>query len=142
MQVRRLVDQGRRVLAQVTDRLRPLRSVAARALGALTRLWQPAERRLRRALDDVVYGASYFGEGRDPNDRAFLSGYARYDRDTSNANAAAYLVWRWFPVASSLDVGCATGFVVEALRELDVDASGVDVSRYAITHPAAGARGV
>ena len=141
MQVRRLVDQGRRVLAQGADRLRPLRSVAARALGALTRLWQPAERRLRRALDDVVYGASYFGEGRDPNDRAFLSGYARYDRDTSNANAAAYLVWRWFPVATSLDVGCATGFVVEALRELDVDASGVDVSRYAITHPAAGARG-
>jgi SAM-dependent methyltransferase len=50
-------------------------------------------------------------------------------------------VWRWFPVASSLDIGCATGFVVEALRELNVDACGVDISRYATTHPAAGARG-
>ena len=75
-----------------------------RATTGLGRLWQPAERRLRRALDDVVYGGSYFGEGRDPNDRAYLSGYARYDRNTSNANAAAYLVWRWFPATTSFDV--------------------------------------
>jgi len=129
----------------MVTRARPGLTRATTGLGRLWqpagRLWQPAERRLRRALDDVVYGGSYFGEGRDPNDRAYLSGYARYDRDTSNANAAAYLVWRWFPVATSLDVGCATGYVVEALRELDVDASGVDISRYATTHPAPGARG-
>jgi SAM-dependent methyltransferase len=139
--VERLVERGRRILVQLVGYWRRLPSAAVRATGVLGGLWQPAERRLRRALDDVVYGASYFGEGRDPNDRAYLSGYARYDRNTSNANAAAYLVWRWFPATTSLDVGCATGYVVEALHELDVDASGVDISRYAITHPAPGARG-
>lgn len=98
-------------------------------------------RELARALDDDVYGAHYFGSGRDPYDRMGLSGYARYDRDTSNANVAAYLVWRWFDGRRSLDVGCATGFVVEGLRELGFDAIGVDVSQYAVEHAAQGARG-
>lgn len=70
-----------------------------------------------------------------------LSGYERYDRDTSNANAAAYLIWRFFDVRRTLDVGCATGFVVEALRELGIDASGTDVSQWAVDHPARGAAG-
>src|SRR5205814_4046776 len=35
----------------------------------------------------------------------------------------------------------ATGFVVEALRELGIDAEGVDVSQFAVDHPALGARG-
>jgi SAM-dependent methyltransferase len=95
----------------------------------------------RRPVGDSVYGGKYFGEGRDPHDRAYLSGYERYDRDTSNANIAAFLAWATFPAATSLDVGCATGFVVEALRELGVDARGVDVSKYAVEHAALGARG-
>ncbi|PLS75619.1 MAG: hypothetical protein CYG61_06550 [Actinobacteria bacterium] len=98
-------------------------------------------RELNRALYDEVYGAHYFGSGRDPLDRMGLSGYERYDRDTSNANAAAYLVWRWFDVRRTLDVGCATGFVVEALRELGLDAEGVDVSQFAVDQAALGARG-
>jgi len=109
--------------------------------GLVSRFVEPAERKLRRALDDLVYGASYFGEGRDPSDRNELSGYERYDRATSNADAAAYLVWRAFPAATALDVGCATGFVVEALRELGVATDGVDLSRYAIAHAVPGARG-
>lgn len=98
-------------------------------------------RELNRALYDDVYGAHYFGSGRDPLDRMGLSGYERYDRDTSNANVAAYLVWRWFDVRRTLDVGCATGFVVEALRELGLDTQGVDVSQFAVDQAAAGARG-
>jgi SAM-dependent methyltransferase len=98
-------------------------------------------RELARALDDDLYGASYFGSGRNPFDRMGLSGYERYDRDTSNANAAAYLVWRWFDARRVLDVGCATGFVVEALRELGIDAEGVDVSQFAVEQAAQGARG-
>ena len=98
-------------------------------------------RELGRALDDERYGPGYFGAGRDPYDRMGLSGYERYDRDTSNANAAAYVLWRFFPVPRTLDVGCATGFVVEALRELGIDATGTDVSPYAIEHAARGARG-
>lgn len=88
-----------------------------------------------------VYGARYYGDGRDPDDRGGLSGYERYDRDTSNADVAAYLVWRHFEVHTTLDVGCATGFVVEALRELGIDAKGVDVSEWAVRHPALGAAG-
>jgi SAM-dependent methyltransferase len=96
---------------------------------------------LQHALDDDVYGGAYFGEGRDPMDRAYLSGYERYDRDTSNANSAAYMAWRTFPAGTALDVGCATGFVVEALRELGVEAVGVDISQYAVDHAAPGAAG-
>lgn len=87
------------------------------------------------------YGGGYFGEGRDPLDRMGLSGYERYERDTSNADVAAYLAWRWFRPATSLDVGAARGFVVEALRELGVDARGVDISEWAVEHAADGARG-
>lgn len=81
---------------------------------------------------DGIYGASYFGEGRDPLDRMGLSGYEHYGRDTSNADIAAYLVWRHFPVQRTLDVGCALGFVVAALRELGIEAQGCDVSHWAI----------
>ena len=124
----------------VTGLRRALRG-AARSRPRLRRVMAGVARELGRALDDDVYGAGYFGAGRDPLDRMGLSGYERYDRDTSNANAAAYLVWRWFDVGRTLDVGCATGFVVEALRELGIDACGVDVSQYAVEQAAKGARG-
>ena len=119
---------------------RQLRRSAARS-PRIHRAFDITVRELQRALDHDVYGGSYFGEGRDPTDRAYLSGYERYDRDTSNANVAAYLVWRTFPARDALDLGCATGFVVEALRELAIEAQGVDISQYAIDHAAAGAVG-
>src|SRR5688500_17039677 len=96
---------------------------------------------LGRALEDDTYGGAYFGEGRNPLDRMGLSGYERYDRQTSNADVAAYLVWRFFDVRRTLDVGCAMGYVVEALRELGMDAEGTDVSQWAVDHAAPGARG-
>jgi len=97
---------------------------------------------LSRALTESgVYGGSYFGDGRNPLDRMGLSGYERYDRDTSNANAMALPIWHYFPTAKSLDVGCATGFVVEAMRELGFDAWGTDLSYWAVEHAAQGAQG-
>jgi SAM-dependent methyltransferase len=92
--------------------------------------------------DESLYGGAYFGEGRDPSgDRQGKSGYASYDRVSSNADIAAYLLWRNFRVARSLDVGCATGFLVEALRERGLDAWGCDASAYAVEHAAPGAAG-
>jgi len=86
------------------------------------------------------YGASYYGRGRDPRTRGGVSGYERYTRASSNADVAAYLLWRFVPAADVLDVGCAQGYVVEALRELGVDAQGVDASRWAISHASRAAR--
>jgi SAM-dependent methyltransferase len=89
-----------------------------------------------------TYGGSYFGEGRDATgDRAGRSGYARYDRVASNADIAGWLLWRNFRVSNALDVGCATGFLVEVLRERGIDAEGCDVSPFAIDHAAPGAVG-
>ena len=133
--------------ADVSCGLRPARCAAASGAASPGRRGVPpacssgptASSATRSA--DGVYGSTYFGAGRDPLDRMGLSGYERYDRDTSNADVAAYLLWRHFDVRRSLDVGCAMGFVVEALRELGIDAEGVDVSQYAVEHAALGARG-
>ncbi len=89
-----------------------------------------------------TYGGSYFGEGRDASgDRAGQSGYARYDRIASNADIAGWLLWRNFRLSSALDVGCATGFLVEVLRERGIDAEGCDLSEYAVGHASPGAAG-
>ena len=126
----RVVGLGRRTLATAANRSRVARLVFARISAEL-----------QHALPDDTYGGAYFGEGRSPLGRMGLSGYNRYDRYMSNADVAAYLVWRFLPGQHTLDAGCALGFVVEALRELDVDAEGVDVSFYAVDHATAGARG-
>jgi SAM-dependent methyltransferase len=94
-----------------------------------------------RALRDEWYDGAYFGGRPDGAAVAAPAGYEQYTRASSNADVAAYLVWRSFPATRTLDVGCAFGFVVEALRELGVDSQGVDVSQYAIDHAAPGARG-
>jgi SAM-dependent methyltransferase len=121
--VRRVLGRAGRALADTADRAGALAD--ARAAG----------------LADM-YEGSYFGEGRDPSgDRAGRSGYARYDRIASNADIAGWLLWRNFRVANSLDVGCATGYLVEVLRELGVEAEGCDLSPYAVEHAAPGAAG-
>lgn len=90
--------------------------------------------------EDDFYGARYYGVGRRPG-RGQLSGYEVYDRHTSHANKHAYLLWKHFDVQHTLDVGCALGFVVEALRELGIDAEGIDVSEFAIANANKGAKG-
>lgn len=90
---------------------------------------------------DGMYGGHYFGAGRRRAGRAGQSGYPHYSRKSSRAEVAAFLLWKHFRGTTALDVGCALGFVVEALREIGLDAKGCDASSYAIEHPAAGARG-
>jgi len=135
-------------LAPGVDRARRVLAAAAAASPALRRVMAVAARELSRAADGPAgsppadgYGSRYFGEGRDPSgDRQGLSGYATYDRVSSNADIAAYLLWRNVRAEQSLDVGCARGYLVEALRELGVHARGCDVSTYAVAHAAPGAR--
>ncbi len=130
---REAVYRSRRMLDRAV-RQPKIRRATQRVVGELSRA-------LNDPLESGIYGSEYFGADRDSMDRMGLSGYERYDRDTSNANAAAYMVWRHFPVRKTLDVGCATGFVVEALSELGLDARGTDISHYAIERPALGAQG-
>jgi SAM-dependent methyltransferase len=99
-----------------------------------------AARELTNAVDDM-YGDRYYGCGAKNTAAGRVSGYESYDRQSSNADVAAYMLWRHFPMRRTLDVGCALGFVVEALREVGVEAHGVDVSQFAVDHAAPGARG-
>jgi SAM-dependent methyltransferase len=132
-----VVARGRSLL----ERMAMASPTARRTLEKLGRELTGAVERAYARID--YYGPSYYGEGRDPSgDRAGRSGYAVYDRVSSNADVAGYVMWRNFSGATrTLDVGSATGFVVEALRELGVDAEGCDVSRYAVDHATPGARG-
>ena len=121
-----------------------LRRVMARSAHELARAAETGQAvaEARVAGIEATYGASYFGEGRAASgDREGHSGYARYDRVASNADIAGWLLWRNFRVTRSLDVGCATGYLVEVLRELGIDAEGCDVSPFAIAHAAPGANG-
>jgi SAM-dependent methyltransferase len=90
--------------------------------------------------DPGVYGASYYGARRNPSSREGASGYERYDRASSHSNEAAFLLWSHFEARRTLDVGCAFGFTVEALRELGVDAKGCDFSAFAVNHAPASVR--
>jgi SAM-dependent methyltransferase len=138
------IDRLRRTLVDLGSRHpkgRRLMEVSGRELSnAAERALAVAGAREGGVAD--VYGGGYFGEGRDASgDRGGRSGYARYDRIASNADIAGWLLWRNFRVAESLDVGCATGYVVEVLRERGIDAQGCDVSQYAVDHAAPGAVG-
>jgi len=121
-----------------------LRRVAARTPGR--RLFERAVTELSAALTDTVdehrYGAAYFGRARPKADSGgVISGYVRYGRSTSNLDIAAYLVWRFLPVGRVLDIGAARGYLVEALRDLGVDASGVEYSETAARTASPGAAG-
>lgn len=106
----------------------------------LRRAAETARHELGQALEGGRYGEAYYASG-DASQRGTESGYGVYSRATSNADAAAYLLWRHLAPRTALDAGCAQGFVVEALREVGVDACGCDVSGWAVGHPAAGAAG-
>ena len=95
----------------------------------------------RRASPTPTGAATSARAATRSGDRAGLSGYARYDRIASNADIAGWLLWRNFRVETSLDVGCATGFLVEVLRERGIEAEGCDVSQFAVDHAAPGAVG-
>ncbi|MHB8439148.1 MAG: class I SAM-dependent methyltransferase [Acidimicrobiales bacterium] len=128
----------RRVIEQVAD----ANPSARRFMGRLGRVLMEASVRPGREAQRT-YGGAYFGQGRDASgDRQGRSGYASYDRVSSNADVAGWLLWRTFGGATrTLDVGAATGFLVEVLRERDLDAWGCDVSTYAVEHATPGAAG-
>jgi hypothetical protein len=139
----RHLQSGLITLATKAEPVRRAMARGGRALSHAARVGAAiAEARAADAANQSVYQDAYFGVGRDPSgDRQGQSGYASYDRVSSNADIAAYLMWRNFGVHRTLDVGCARGFLVESLRELQVDAQGCDVSSWAVEHASPGALG-
>lgn len=59
--------------------------------------------------------------------------YERNDHWLDFFDRVAESIVREFHPSSVLDAGCAMGFLVEALRKRGVEASGIDVSEYAIS---------
>lgn len=92
-------------------------------------------------LQPNEYDASYFdGAKQTYNHNAGYSKYERWYRNDGENSLGEF----WKDMAKKitathavqgkklLDIGCAKGFMVEDLRELGVDAYGLDVSTYAI----------
>jgi SAM-dependent methyltransferase len=131
------------VIAKARSLLDRIASFSPAVAGVIGRVGSELVNSSERAAAKRTYEAGYFGEGRNPSgDRQGASGYAAYDRVSSNADISGYVLWRTFGGAKTvLDVGCASGFVVEVLRELGVEAQGCDVSRYAIERATEGAKG-
>lgn len=123
--MQRVLSVGKRECATALEEIERRRAVLAAATRAEDGM-DPSS--------DSYYGAEYYGVGRVPTGAGTISGYDSYDRVSSNADLSAYLVWRFFSPVKSLDIGCALGFVVEALRDLGVDAYGCDISEYAVAH--------
>jgi SAM-dependent methyltransferase len=71
-----------------------------------------------------AYYVNYWGGG---------GPYERNERWLKFFGEVADNIVRDFHPTTTLDAGCAMGFLVEALRERGVDASGIDVSEYAIS---------
>jgi hypothetical protein len=97
------------------------------------------EHRFKTAMMDDVgveysdFGYAYF------DDPATVTGFAGYQKD-GNAAEGRRSFWAEADhiasipgVSSVLDVGCAKGFLVAELRERDLDAYGIDISRYAVS---------
>lgn len=84
--------------------------------------------------DPSVYDEGYFMKGK-------LGGYRKYNEDwyvrvSNEGRAKSILKLPEIRNLRVLELGCATGMVVGMLRNEGVDAVGVDVSEWAISHPA------
>lgn len=85
----------------------------------------------QKAIEATVYGEAYFERGAVIG----ISGYMNYSWMPEATLRMAHFIINQLPLESGqkvLDYGCAKGFLVKALRILDVDACGVDLSAYAI----------
>lgn len=81
----------------------------------------------RQETPEAEYGPSYYLNywGGGP--------YERNERWLKFFGDVADGIVRDFHPSSALDAGCAMGFLVETLHERGVDASGIDISEYAIS---------
>lgn len=75
--------------------------------------------------------ASYFDE--DYFETHKKSNYGSYE-DYPFFKDFSFYLWKKYLPKSSLEIGCAKGFMVKWLNRLGIDARGIDISEYAIDH--------
>ncbi len=86
-------------------------------------------------MDKLNPGARYDHEYFEVGQITGISGYVNYRWMPELTLRMAYHLIRQLPIAPNqrvLDFGCAKGFLVKALRILDLEAYGIDISHYAI----------
>lgn len=84
-------------------------------------------------MSDTPYTEEYFERGEELK----LSGYSQYKWLPDETLPMAAYMKRFVGIRdgnSVLDYGCAKGFLVKALRMLGVEATGYDISEYAINN--------
>ena len=79
------------------------------------------------------FNKDYFEDGVRQN----LSGYENYKWMPTRSIPEALTIKKHFDFDSCIDFGCAKGFLVHALRLMDLNAYGEDISKYALDncHP-------
>ena len=85
------------------------------------------------SIHPTRYNADYFERGPVLG----ISGYMNFSWMPELTIRMAHKFIQLLPIKEGekvLDIGCAKGFLVKALRILDVDAYGADVSEYAVGH--------
>ncbi len=89
-----------------------------------------ARKRIYQRLQSPgFYDETYFDAPKDPHK---VSGYEEAYADSTEFSQVAELSRELFRPARVLDVGCAKGFQVGALRSLGIEAWGIDISEYAV----------
>ena len=86
-----------------------------------------------KSIKPTTYNQDYFERGPVLG----ISGYMNYSWMPELTLRMAHKLILSLPIAANervLDFGCAKGYLVKALRLLDVQAFGTDVSEYAIAH--------
>lgn len=87
---------------------------------------------MEKEFDGSFYDADYFEKGQESG-KGWLQNY-RWMPRRSFKEALAIIDYMGLDDDSYvLDVGCAKGFIVRALRELEIKADGCDISEYALS---------
>lgn len=80
-------------------------------------------------MGDTNLGAGFY-------DQAYFDGGKGYHSygDAEHFNDTAEHIINWFNPRTVLEIGCAKGYLVKALRERGVKAYGLDISEYAVAN--------
>ncbi len=90
------------------------------------------KRKLEKEYDGEFYDADYFEKGQESG-KGWLQNYRWMPRRSFREALAIIDYMELDDQSYVLDVGCAKGFIVKALRALEIRADGCDISEYALS---------